>query len=72
MSLHSNGNLKTEVGTSDWDIDVIGLTMLLFGGMWICRLWKAIECFKCCLVDHPIRNLEDIGSEGDLNCSDMA
>jgi hypothetical protein len=28
--LHSNGNPKTEVGTRNWDISVIGLTMFLF------------------------------------------
>jgi hypothetical protein len=33
VSCHSNGNLiKTEVGTRDWGIVVIGLTMFLFGG----------------------------------------
>jgi hypothetical protein len=26
---------KTEVGTTDWSIALIGLTMLLFGKMWI-------------------------------------
>jgi hypothetical protein len=26
-------NKTTEAGTSDWDIVVVGLTMLLFGGM---------------------------------------
>jgi hypothetical protein len=30
---------KTEVGTRDWGIAVIGLTMLLFGRMWISGLW---------------------------------
>jgi hypothetical protein len=36
VSLHSNEILtKTEVGTRDWDIAVIGLTMLLFERMWI-------------------------------------
>jgi hypothetical protein len=36
VSVHSSKNqTKTEVGTRDWDIAVIGLTMLLFGRMWI-------------------------------------
>jgi hypothetical protein len=38
-SADSNKTLtKTEVGTRDWDIAVIGLTMLLFGRMWILEL----------------------------------
>jgi hypothetical protein len=38
VSLHRNGNAKTEVGTRDWGIVLIALTMLLFGGMWIFKL----------------------------------
>ena len=34
-------------------------------GLWI---WKAIECFKWGLIDHPSRNREDNGAEGDVNC----
>ena len=48
VSLHNNKTLtKTEVGTRD-HIAVIGLTVLLFGRMWIRGLWiwKAGECFK--------------------------
>jgi hypothetical protein len=47
VSLHSNENPKTKVGTRDWDIAVLGLTILLFGRMWISGLWiwKAVECF---------------------------
>ena len=30
----------------EWDITVKVLIMLLFGGMWIWGLWKAVECFK--------------------------
>jgi hypothetical protein len=33
VSVHSKGNPKTEVGTKDWDVAVIGVTMLLFGRM---------------------------------------
>jgi hypothetical protein len=44
LTLHSNKTLsKTEVGTRDWGITVIGLTMLLFGGTLV---RKAVECFK--------------------------
>ena len=47
--VHSSKTLtKTQVGARDWGIAVIGLTMLLFGRMWILGLWiwKAMECFK--------------------------
>jgi hypothetical protein len=33
VSLHSNANPKTEVGTRDWGVAVIGQTMFLFGEM---------------------------------------
>ena len=33
VSLHSNANPKIEVGTRNWGIAVIDLTMLLFGTM---------------------------------------
>ena len=71
VSLHSNENPKIEVGTRDWGIAVIDLTMLLFGGIWIWGLWKAVECFKWSLMDQPSRNMEDIDAEGDLNCADL-
>ena len=29
-----------------WDIVMIGLTMLLFGRIWILELWKTVDCFK--------------------------
>ena len=75
VSIHRSKTLtKTEVGTRDWSIAVIGLTMCLFGGMWILRLWiwKAVECFKWGLMDHPSRNMEDFVTESDLNCADLA
>ena len=52
---------------------VIGLTMLLFGRMWILALWiwKAVECFKWSLMGHPSRNMEDFVAEGDLNCGSL-
>ena len=42
---------KTEVGTRDWGIAMIYLTMLLFERMWTVGLWirKAIGGFKGCL-----------------------
>jgi hypothetical protein len=47
VSLHTNKTLtKTEVSTRDWGIVMTGLTRLLFGGMWIWGLWKAVEGFK--------------------------
>ena len=27
-----------------------------------------MQCFKWGLMDHPSRNMEDTGVEGDLNC----
>ena len=39
MSGHNSKTLmNTEVGTRDWGIAVISLTMLLFGRMWIWRV----------------------------------
>jgi hypothetical protein len=40
-------NLKTEFGTR-FGHCVIGLTMLLFGKIWIWGvvIWKGLECFK--------------------------
>ena len=48
--------------------------LFLFGGMWIWGLGisEAVECFKWGLMDHPTRNMEDIGAEDDLNCADLA
>jgi hypothetical protein len=63
LSVHSSKTLtKTEVGTRDWGISVIGLNMLLFERMWIWELWilKAVECFKWGLMGHPRRNMEDL------------
>jgi hypothetical protein len=49
--------------------DVIGLTMLLFGGMyiWGLRLRKAVECFKWNLMNQLSRNIKDNSLDGDLN-----
>jgi hypothetical protein len=60
---------KTEVGTRDWGIAVIGLTMLLFGSMGISEFWirKAVECFRWHLMGHTSRNKEDISAEVGLN-----
>ena len=49
VSVHSSKTLtKTEVGTRDWGIAVIGLTMLLFERMWILdfgfgKQWNALN-----------------------------
>jgi hypothetical protein len=63
---------KIEFGTRS--IGVVGLSMFLFGGLWIWGLWiwKAVEYFKWDLMDLPSRNMEDIGAECDLNCADLA
>lgn len=64
VSLHnSKTQTKTELGTRDWGIAVIVLTMLLCGRMWILGLWKAVECLKPGFMGYPSRNMEDIGSE---------
>jgi len=64
VSLYSN-ETKTEVGSRDWGIVVIGLTMFLFGGVWILVLWiwKAVECSKWGLMGHLSRNMEDLNYE---------
>ena len=73
VSLHTNKTLtKTEVSTRDWGIVMTGLTRLLFGGMWIWGLWKAVECFKWGLIGRTSRSIEDSGAEGDLNCGSLA
>ena len=62
VSFHSNGNPKTEVGTRDWGIAVIGLTMVLFGGMqiWGLWIWKAMECFTWDLMGLQVRILKTL------------
>ncbi|KAL6043466.1 hypothetical protein STEG23_020950, partial [Scotinomys teguina] len=60
VSLHNNRTMtKTEVGTGDWGIAVIGLTVLLFGGIWTLRVWirKAAEFFKWDLMGHTHRSM---------------
>ena len=53
---------------------MIALSIILFEGMWIGGLWirKASNCFKCCLMGHANRNIEDSDSWGDLNCGGLA
>jgi hypothetical protein len=68
--VHSSKTLtKTEVGTRECNVAVIGLTMLSFQRMWI---WNTVECFKCALMGHPSRNKEDIVAGSNLNCVDLA
>ena len=75
VSLHSNKTLiKTKVGSRDWSIAVIGLTMVLFGVTWALEDWvtRLLECIKCSLMDHTSRSTEDSGAECDvLNCGDQ-
>ena len=52
---------------------VIGLTMLLFGRMWILSLWSwtALKCFKIkwILMVYPGRNMEHFVAGSNLNCA---
>ena len=65
-SVHSSKTItKTEVGTRDWGIAMIGLTMFLFGymgtrGLWI---WKAMECVKWALMSYLSRTMQDGNAE---------
>ena len=63
---------NTKVGTSDWDIPVIGLIMLWFGIMWIWGNCKIVDCCKWGLVGHDSSNMEDYVAGGDLNCGSLA
>ena len=38
-------------------------------GFWI---WKAVECFKWCVMGYSSKNIENFVAESDLNCADMA
>jgi hypothetical protein len=74
VSVQSSKTLtKIEVGTRDWGIAVIGLTMLLFEKMWILGLWiwNTMKCFKWGLMDHPSRNMEDFVAGSNLNCVNL-
>jgi hypothetical protein len=74
VSLHINGNPKTDFGTRYLGIAVVGLTMLLFGRIWIWGhwKWKAVKCIKWGLMDYPSKNMEDFIAEGNLNCGSLA
>jgi hypothetical protein len=75
VSVHSSKTLtKTKVGTRDWGIAVIGLTMFLFERTWILGLWiwNAVECFKLGLMGHHSRDMEDFVARSNLNCIDLA
>jgi len=58
VSFHSDRNARTEVGTRGPGVAVIGLTMLLFGGIWTLRLWvwKGVESFRWGLMGQPSRS----------------
>ena len=60
---------KAEVGPRDWGTAVIGLTILLFGGVWTLGVWvsKAMQWFKH-YMGHSIKNIKDSGAKSDLNC----
>ena len=53
---------------------MIGLTMLLFGSMWILGfwIWKAVGCFKWDLMGYPSRNMEDFVTDSNLSCVSLA
>ena len=57
---------KTEVGTRDWGIAAMGLTVLLFGRMqiWGFWIWKAV-------MGCPTKNMEEIGVEDNFNCRSL-
>ena len=38
-------------------------------GIWI---RKAVKCFKCCVMGHSSRSMEDRGVKSYLNCGDLA
>jgi hypothetical protein len=74
VSVHSSKILtNTEVGTRNWGIAVIGLTMLLFKRLWILELWiwKAVECFKWGLMSHPSKNMKDFVAKSNLNYAEI-
>ena len=63
VSVHSSKTItKTEVGTRDWGIALVDMTMLLFSRIWIWGLWiwKAMKCFKWGLMGQPSRNMEEV------------
>ena len=74
VSVCSSKSSKTDVGIRVWGIAVTGLTMLLFGSMWIWGLWiwESVECFKWGLIGCPSRTMQDFVAESDLNCADLA
>ena len=50
---------------------MIGLTMALFGTMWILGLWIWKE-WNALNGAYPSRNMEDFVTESDWNCEDLA
>ena len=73
MAFYSSNNkvTKTEVGTRDWGIAVIGLTMWFVGQCG--RLWNfGLEKQLKAVMGHPSRSLEDGNTEGHADCGNMA
>ena len=59
VSVHSSKTVtltNIEVGTREWGVAMIALTMLLFERMWIFGLWiwNSVECFKWGLMGHLV------------------
>lgn len=61
-----NRSPKTEIGTRDWEIAVIGLTIFLLGGMWALGLWirKTIGHYKGGLMGNTSKSMEDSRVQG--------
>lgn len=75
MTLPSNRNPQTEIGTRDLGTAVVGCTMFLFGGIWnVLRVWirKVIRHFKHGLMGHPSRSMEESVAESKMNCRCLA
>jgi hypothetical protein len=63
VSLHGSKTLRQKLAPGT--IAVIGPTTVLFGEIRI-LVWEIVECLKQGLMDHPRRNMEDVGAENDL------
>ena len=71
VSVHSNRNPRTEVGTRDLGIKCdMPEYVFILGGIWTLGLCvrEAVGCFKYYLMGYPNRTMEGAGAEGDFNC----